>query len=90
MLNETFFCDFQTPWVWSPSTLATSSINVVCQEMKTALVYGLEDAISKEMAFLFVLNMQQPWKYKEPNLNSTFYGPPTVCKKAILHFMKQD
>ena len=53
-----------------PSTLATSSINVVCQEMKTALVYGLEDAISKEMAFLFVLNMQQPWKYKEPNLNS--------------------
>ena len=73
-----------------PSTLATSSINVVCQEMKTALVYGLEDAISKEMAFLFVLNMQQPWKYKEPNLNSTFYGPPTVCKKAILHFMKQD
>ena len=54
-----------------PALVPYSSINVVCQEMKTALVYGLEDAISKEMAFLFVLNMQQPWKYKEPNLNAS-------------------
>ena len=59
--------------------------------MKTAArVLPTRDAISKEMAFLFVLNMQQLLEKKEPNLNAAaalatlFYGPPTVCKKAVL------